>query len=59
MNEITQKDSLSRQQEEFKNANITATKAAVKRLKAETKRIGLNKSEFIVLDPGQSQQLEL
>ena len=34
MNEITQKDSLSRHQEEFKNANITATKAAVKRLKA-------------------------
>ena len=34
MNEITQKDSLSKQQEEFKNATITATKAAVKRLKA-------------------------
>lgn len=34
MNEITQKDSLSKQQEEFKNATITATQAAVKRLKA-------------------------
>ena len=34
MNEITQKDSLIKKQEEFKNANITATKAAVKRLKA-------------------------
>ena len=34
MNEITQKDSLSKQQEEIKNATITATKAAVKRLKA-------------------------
>tara|TARA_B110000014_G_C19827231_1_gene429029 strand:- start:166 stop:549 length:384 start_codon:yes stop_codon:yes gene_type:complete len=34
MNEITQKESLSKQQEEFKNATITATQAAVKRLKA-------------------------
>ena len=34
MNETTQKDSLRKQEEEFKNAIITATQAAVKRLKA-------------------------
>ena len=34
MNETTQKDSLSMQQEEFKNATITVTQAAVRRLKA-------------------------
>ena len=34
MNETTQKESLEQQQKEFKNATITATLAAVKRLKA-------------------------